>query len=162
MKTPRITDFDPDAKQPVLKSPLDSMPVIQTAKDRKKQKGEATDHESDERAAPSPSREPNGSLTPPITASGAASQSTEAKKVSVSVPVPIGVPLPGRGTVPRTPKVKRLIRQRQPFDIFEDQYQQLKQIAAAEREFEDGRGMSQMVREAIDLYLKKESSSSNE
>jgi hypothetical protein len=29
MKTPRITDFDPDAKTPTLKSSLDSMPSIQ-------------------------------------------------------------------------------------------------------------------------------------
>jgi hypothetical protein len=70
-------------------------------------------------------------------------------------PVPLGVPLPVRGTVPRTPRVKRAIKQRQPFDIFEDQYLRLKEIAEAEREFEDGRGMSQMVREAIDLYLKE-------
>jgi hypothetical protein len=28
MKTPRVTDFDPDAKVPQLKSPLDGMPVI--------------------------------------------------------------------------------------------------------------------------------------
>ena len=70
-------------------------------------------------------------------------------------PVPVGVPPPVRGTVPRTPKIRRIIRQRQPFDIFEDQYARLKEIANAEREFVDGRGMSQMVREAIDLYLKE-------
>jgi hypothetical protein len=64
--------------------------------------------------------------------------------------VPPGGPLP----VPLTPKVKRLIRQRQPFDIYEDQYQRLKHIAEAERDFVNGRGMSQMVREAIDQYLK--------
>jgi hypothetical protein len=52
------------------------------------------------------------------------------------------------------PKVKRPIRQRQPFDIYEDQYQALKKIATAEREFENGRSMGQMVREAIDAYLK--------
>jgi hypothetical protein len=52
------------------------------------------------------------------------------------------------------PKVRRPIRQRQPFDIYEDQYKQLKSIANAEREFVNGRGMSQMVREAIDQYLR--------
>ena len=81
---------------------------------------------------------------------------------SDGVPVPPPVRVPVRGTVPRTPKVKRAIRQRQPFDIFEDQYLRLKQIADAEREFEDGRGMSQMVRDAIDIYLKKERSRPNE
>src|SRR5512135_675319 len=29
MKTPRVTDFDPDAKVPVLKSSLDQMPAIE-------------------------------------------------------------------------------------------------------------------------------------
>jgi hypothetical protein len=28
MKTPRVTDFDPDAKVPTLKSPLEGMPAI--------------------------------------------------------------------------------------------------------------------------------------
>jgi len=74
----------------------------------------------------------------------------------------ISVPRTERGTVPRPvpqgvpliPKVKRLIKQRQPFDIFEDQYERLKKIAASERAFVNGRGMSQMVREAIDNYLR--------
>jgi hypothetical protein len=66
------------------------------------------------------------------------------------VPVRVGVPLP----VPLTPKVKRAIKQRQPFDIYEDQYQRLKKIADDEKGFENGRGMSQMVRIAIDNYLK--------
>lgn len=74
-----------------------------------------------------------------------------------------GVPPPVPRTVPRTvppneqmvPKVKRPIKQRQPFDIFEDQYITLRQIADAERGFVNGRGMSQMVRDAIDAYLSK-------
>ena len=54
-------------------------------------------------------------------------------------------------SVPLIPKKpKRPIRQRQPFDIYEDQYQVLKKIATAERGFENGRSMGQMVREAID------------
>jgi hypothetical protein len=61
--------------------------------------------------------------------------------------------------VPLVPKVKRPIRQRQPFDIYQDQYEQLKQIADAERDFVNGRGMSQMVREAIDNYLRDHASS---
>lgn len=78
-----------------------------------------------------------------------------------------GVPPPVPCTVPRTeplkdvlvPKVKRSMKQRQPFDIYEDQYTQLKQIADSERGFVNGRGMSQMVREAIDAYLTARSSS---
>ena len=67
-----------------------------------------------------------------------------------------GVPRP----VPLIPKqARRPIRQRQPFDIYEDQYQSLKKIADAERGFMNGRGMSQMVREAIDNYLRDHTSS---
>jgi hypothetical protein len=69
--------------------------------------------------------------------------------------VPYGVHEGVPPTVPLIPKKpKRLIRQRQPFDIYEDQYQALKKIATAERGFENGRSMGQMVREAIDNYLK--------
>jgi hypothetical protein len=83
-----------------------------------------------------------------------------ADEVGVPPPVPLGVP----HTVPRPgpliPKqARRPIRQRQPFDIYEDQYQSLKKIADAEREFMNGRGMSQMVREAIDHYLRDHTSS---
>lgn len=79
-----------------------------------------------------------------------------------------GVPPPVPRTVPRTdppsaglmPKVKRPMKQRQPFDIYEDQYAKLRKIADAERGFINGRGMSQMVREAIDAYLAAETSQS--
>jgi hypothetical protein len=70
--------------------------------------------------------------------------------------VPEGVP----PTIPLIlKKPKRPIRQRQPFDIFEDQYQSLKKISTAERAFENGRSMGQMVREAIDAYLKTHNAS---
>jgi hypothetical protein len=71
--------------------------------------------------------------------------------------VPQVVPPPVRDTVPPIqpliPKVRRAIKQRQPFDIFEDQYEKLKRIAETEKEFENGRSMSQMVRDAIDQYF---------
>jgi hypothetical protein len=73
------------------------------------------------------------------------------------VPLPVRVPVPL--SLPLVPKVKRPIKQRQPFDIYEDQYEQLKSIAEAERDFVNGRGMSQMVREALDLYLASQPSS---
>jgi hypothetical protein len=72
----------------------------------------------------------------------------------VPPPVPRTVPRTEPRTTPLIPKVKRLMKQRQPFDIYEDQYARLKQIADTERGFENGRSMSQMVREAIDAYLK--------
>ena len=77
--------------------------------------------------------------------------------VPPTVPLPVRVPVPP--TLPLVPKVKRPIKQRQPFDIYEDQYEQLKSIAEAERGFVNGRGMSQMVREALDLYLARQPSS---
>jgi hypothetical protein len=68
--------------------------------------------------------------------------------------VPQGVPPPVRDTVPPIqpliPKIRRAIRQRQPFDVFQDQYDRLKRIADTEKEFENGRSMSKMVRDAID------------
>jgi hypothetical protein len=71
--------------------------------------------------------------------------------------VPQGVPPPVPGTVPPIqpliPKIRRAMKQRQPFDIFEDQYEKLKRIAETEKEFENGRSMSKMVRDAIDEYL---------
>jgi hypothetical protein len=71
---------------------------------------------------------------------------------------PQGVPPPVRGTVPPPlpliPKVRRPIKQRQPFDIFQDQYDSLKSIADAEKGFENGRSMNKMVRDAIDNYLR--------
>jgi hypothetical protein len=78
------------------------------------------------------------------------------KETAVPVPerVPTGVRVPVPPPVPLIPKVKRVIKQRQPFDIYEDQYQRLKKIADDEKDFENGRGMSQMVRIAIDNYLK--------
>src|SRR4051794_16097408 len=68
--------------------------------------------------------------------------------------VPLSVPRPAPRSVPLIPKTKRAIKQRQPFDVYEDQYLTLKKIADAERNFVNGRGMSQMVREAIDAYFK--------
>jgi hypothetical protein len=72
----------------------------------------------------------------------------------VPPPVPLGVPL----TLPLMPKVKRPIRQRQPFDIYEDQYKSLKNIAESEKGFVNGRSMSRMVRDAIDNYLRDHNS----
>src|SRR3954468_8732695 len=67
----------------------------------------------------------------------------------------VPVPVPPYG-VPRTPvPPRRVIKQRQPFDIFEDQYKELKQIADSERIQGLPGSMSRMVREAIDQYLEK-------
>src|SRR4030095_13164781 len=49
--------------------------------------------------------------------------------VPPTVPLPVRVPVPP--PLPLVPKVKRPIKQRQPFDIYEDQYEQLKSISEA-------------------------------
>jgi hypothetical protein len=83
---------------------------------------------------------------------------TDSQGAPLGVPegIPEGVP-PVVPLIPKKPK--RPIRQRQPFDIYEDQCQALKKIATAERMFENGRSMGQMVREAIDAYLKSHNAS---
>ena len=67
-----------------------------------------------------------------------------------SSPVPDTVPHP----VPRTvPLKRRKMKQRHPFDIYEDQYETLKKIADEEREQGLPGSMSAMVRKGIDMYL---------
>ena len=62
--------------------------------------------------------------------------------------------LTARSTGTRSPVSPRCpIRQRKPFDIFEDQYRNLKQIAEDERSHGLPGSMSHMVREAIDHYV---------
>jgi hypothetical protein len=131
MKTPRVSDFYPDAKIPPLKSSLDHMPSIQKPKPLLLERIAGAKREANQ---PTPERPGTKKPLPP----------------PVRGPVPLGVPL--------IPKVKRLIRQRQPFDIYEDQYVRLKSIANAEKGYINGRGMSQMVREAIDNYLRDHTS----
>jgi hypothetical protein len=45
------------------------------------------------------------------------------------------------------------MKQRQPFDVYEDQYEELKAIAEGERAQGLPGSMSRMVREGIDMYL---------
>jgi hypothetical protein len=69
-----------------------------------------------------------------------------------------GTPYPGPERVPRTspvPPTKRQMRQRQPFDVYQDQYETLKDIAERERAEGLPGSMSRMVREGIDMYLKQ-------
>ena len=111
MKIPRVSDFDPNAKEiPTLKSSLDYMPVIQKPK------------APDDRVK--------------------------------TVPVPL-VP-PGR-VVPLVPpaksKKKRLMKQRHPFDIYQDQYESLKGLALEDRKKGGIGSMSAMVREALDKFI---------
>jgi hypothetical protein len=57
--------------------------------------------------------------------------------------------------VPPAAASKRMIRQRHPFDIYADQYDELKQLALEDRMHGGVGSMSAMVREAIDEYIAK-------
>jgi hypothetical protein len=155
MKRPRIADFDPDAKVPSLKSPLDDMPPIVRVKKELSEVAATNELRGGSAFFPNYKRVESSPAEPHER------QLSEPKGNAVrerGTPVPPPVPRPVPRTVPRpgglVPKVHRPIRQRQPFDIYEDQYVKLKKIAEEEREFVNGRGMSHMVREAIDNYLK--------
>ncbi len=73
----------------------------------------------------------------------------------ITIPRTIVTPVrPVRGKQEK-PAQKRVMKSRHPFDIYEDQYQSLKDLALQER-MQGGVGsMSAMVREAIDTYIEK-------
>ena len=52
-----------------------------------------------------------------------------------------------------SPKAARKMKDRHPFDIYEDQYEALKRIADEERDQGLPGSMNRMVREGIDMYL---------
>lgn len=106
MKIPRVKDFDPNAKEPVLKSSFENMPAIQKPK--------LTDGEA---------------------------------KITPVPPVRV-VPL-----VPHSKSKKRHMKQRHPFDIYQDQYESLKELALENRKQGGPGSMSAMVREAIDKLI---------
>jgi hypothetical protein len=118
MKTPRVTDFDPDAKVPTLKSSLDHMPTIQ--------KFNTTHHSTSQRTAQitlSPSRQ-----TPKSVTARSAPQSTK------------------RSFVRRT------------FDFYDDQITYLTRQSLQERLAGREMSMNEMVREALDDWIKKHTS----
>src|SRR6266446_3062582 len=105
MKTPRTSDFDPNARERKLKSTMEDLPSI-------------------ENPAPAlPTADPTSTLVPPV--------------------------LPVRD-VPPTLSNKRKMKQRHPFDIYNDQYDDLKQLALEDRMHGGAGSMSAMVREALD------------
>ena len=110
MKTPRTSDFDPNARERKLKSPMEDLPSI-------------------ENPAPAlPATDHVGTIVPPV--------------------------LPVRDVSP-TASNKRKMKQRQPYDIYTDQYEELKQLALEDRMRGGAGSMSAMVREAIDDYIAK-------
>ena len=108
MKQPRTSDFDPNARERTLKSPMEDLPSI-------------------ERPA-LPAADHAGAIVRPV--------------------------LPVRD-VPPTLLNRRKMKQRHPFDIYTDQYDELKQLALEDRMRGGAGSMSAMVREAIDDYIAK-------
>jgi hypothetical protein len=123
MKTPRVQDFDPDAKVPPLKSPLEGMPAI----------------------GKPPQKKPLAT-PPPVT--------EEKPEASAVHPIPERV----NARTPVRPNGKRIIT-RNSFEIYEDQMDALRKLSLQEKMEGKLGSMSQMVREAIDAYLKDKSSS---
>jgi len=74
---------------------------------------------------------------------------------TIVTPVPPVRPvLPVRGKDAK-PTLKRVMKSRHPFDIYEDQYVSLRDLAMQER-MQGGVGsMSAMVREALDVFIEK-------
>ena len=128
MKTPRVHDFDPDAQVPELGSPMDNFPSIQKPKER-----------------------------PRIDTSMLGTETNTPRQKTITpvpqYPVPYPSPHTPYGVPHPVPPMKRRMRQRQPFDVYEDQYETLKKIADDERSQGLPGSMSRMVREGIDMYL---------
>ena len=121
MKTPRVTDFDPDAKVPTLKSPLEGMPAIGKP------------------SRPTPQGPPTQEAEKP------------AARPSQAIPERVNARTPVR------PNGKRIIT-RNSFEIYEDQMDALRKHSFQEKMEGKLGSMSQMVRDAIDAYLKGKSS----
>jgi type IV secretory pathway VirB10-like protein len=62
-------------------------------------------------------------------------------------------PVPPVRVVPPVPPKKRFMKQRHPFDIYQDQYEALQELALEERKLGGVGSMSAMVREAIDKLI---------
>lgn len=122
MKTPRVQDFDPNAKLPELGSPMDHLPAIQKPA-----------------AKPKP--------LPPPPPSSPPEQPEKTSKTSSPYVRPYA----------RTPVRRQLTRYA--FEFYQDQVEELRSLSLEEK-IQGGKGsMSEMVREAIDDYLRKKKTS---
>jgi hypothetical protein len=134
MKIPRVTDFDPDAKVPVLKSSLDNMPSIEKRKPL------------DQKVDPSPSPQSSNRQNKKTIVKSERTNSNPATVIRDVRPVH-----PVRPVLPVPPK--RVMKQRWPVDIYQDQYESLQRLALEDR-MQGGVGsMSAMVREALDKLI---------
>src|SRR3954454_7481723 len=125
MKTPRVKDFDPDAKVPTLKSSLDNMPSIRKPKPTPLPEQVPTTQQFIQQA---PERSGTRAPVRPIRTANSTSSSSET--------------------------AKREIKPRHPFDIYQDQLDLLRKLSLRDKMKGEIGSMSAMVREALDIYLK--------
>ena len=111
MKQPRTSDFDPNARERKLKSPMEDLPSIE------KPALPATDHTS--------------TIVSPV------------------------LPVRPVRDVPSAITGRRKIKSRHPFDIYEDQVEELRNLSLEDRRRGGAGSMSAMVRDAIDDYITK-------
>jgi hypothetical protein len=78
---------------------------------------------------------------------------TEPAKAAVKDSALGSVPVTAPQTTPPSPQKKRAIRTRHPFDIYEDQYIDLRKLSLKLQMKGIKSSMSQMVREALDPYI---------
>src|SRR5512135_462658 len=118
MKTPRITDFDPNAKTPKLKSSLDNMPPIQKPETIDYVPRQNTSTITHDHPQPKPNtNNPQATLQSP-----------------------------------KRPYVRRT------FDFYEDQIVYLTRQSLEARLAGNEKSMNEMVREALDDWIKKRTS----
>jgi hypothetical protein len=135
MKIPRVTDFDPDAKVPVLKSSLDNMPSIEKRK--------PLDQKIDRSLSPQSISNQQHKKTIVTSEQTNNNPTTVIRDVRPVSPVRPVLPVPP----------KRVMKQRWPVDIYQDQYESLQRLALEDR-MQGGVGsMSAMVREALDKLI---------
>jgi len=127
MKTPRVKDFDPDAKVPALKSPLEGMPTI-----GKPPRAIPLD-------SPTPTRE-------------VPEEKTETQSLTDR---PTGRPSDEATYRPPDRVTNKRLLVRRGFEWYEDQLAALKRLSLQEQMDGKEGSMSAMVREALDDYLKK-------
>ena len=126
MKTPRVQDFDPNAKVPELASPLDNLPAIKPPV--RKQLIPSVRQEMETQPHPSELHGQSGLFKP--------QQKTDLSNERT----------PERSNVRRT-------RRRASYELFTDQIEAIQRIAFEEK-LQGGAGnQSEMVRVAIDIYL---------
>jgi len=127
MKTPRLTDFDPNAKVPSLKSSLENMPAIQK---------------------PQYTIEVN-SPTPPL--HNRHEETAHKPTLEESVRPYGSTPVREYDRTPPTQNRRKLIRH--PFEFFEDQVEELRHLSLQAKLRGEKTSMSELVRAAIDSYL---------